>query len=337
MDETLAAATHIAKLACQQWPCIMGEPQLFMHRENTVYKVETTTGPAALRVHRFGYHDKIDIESELLWMAHLAHNNLQVPSPFANEAGSFLTEVSIESRTHIVDLLSWLDGEALGRSNAALTQTKNELENIFFNLGVGMAKLHAISDAWALPQNFNRHAWDRDGFLGETPFWGRFWDASGLSVDDQTLLQAARGKASRELDLFKAAGGDYGLIHADFVRQNILVTGTQTHFIDFDDSGFGFRMYDFATALVKNRDEPHYETMKMSLFAGYRGVRDLSALNENALDFFLTLRGFAYLGWIDERRAEPGVEVRLPKIRQDTIIAAQTFMARPFFSGSPKD
>jgi Ser/Thr protein kinase RdoA (MazF antagonist) len=327
VSEALAAAYLIAKLACQQWPCIVGQPQLFMHRENTVYKVETTLGAAALRVHRFGYHDKIDIESELQWMAHLAQNGLQVPAPIANEAGSFLTEVSVSGRTHIIDLLTWLDGEALGASNASLTQSLPELEDIFFNLGVGMARLHNISDGWSPPENFKRHAWDRDGFVGEAPFWGRFWEASGLSPEEQSTLQSARTKAAQKLDRFKKAGGDYGLIHADFVRQNILVTGTQTRFIDFDDSGFGFRMYDFATALVKNRDEPHYQSIKSSLLAGYRSIRGLSELNEGALDFFLTLRDFAYLGWMDERRAEPGVELRLPKVRQDTLAAAIRLLA----------
>jgi Ser/Thr protein kinase RdoA (MazF antagonist) len=99
------------------------------------------------------------------------------------------------------------------------------------------------------------------------------------------------------------------------------------HIIDFDDAGFGFRMYDFATALVKNRDEPHYDAIKSSLFEGYRSHRVLSLGDEKSLDLFLALRDFSYLGWMEARRKEPGVEARMPGIRAATLAAAQKFIA----------
>jgi Ser/Thr protein kinase RdoA (MazF antagonist) len=85
-------------------------------------------------------------------------------------------------------------------------------------------------------------------------------------------------------------------------------------------------MYDFATALVKNRSEPHYETIKRSLFLGYRSQRSLSALDEASLELFLALRDFAYLGWMDARRGEPGVEERMSGIRAASLAAARNFL-----------
>jgi hypothetical protein len=55
-------------------------------------------------------------------------------------------------------------------------------------------------------------------------------------------------------------------------------------------------------------------------------------MDEASLDLFLTLRDLAYLGWMEERRAEPGVEARMPGIRAATITAAQKFMATPSMS-----
>jgi Ser/Thr protein kinase RdoA (MazF antagonist) len=329
----MISAEEIALKACEMWDGIISTPQLFMHRENSVFKVQTTHGPAALRVHRHGYHSKAAIQSEMQWMAHLAAQGVLVPQPLANRRQELLSEVEHHGKTYIVDLLTWLDGAQLGNATDPLAFSKTELQQIFFNLGKTIARMHEITDAWDIPQGFTRHAWDRDGFLGERAFWGNFWEASDLSADDRQLLLQAREKAGVELDALRKAGADYGLIHADFVRQNILVMGTDVHVIDFDDSGFGFRMYDFATALVKNRDEPHYEAIKASLFDGYRSQRALSARDENSLDLFLTLRDFAYLGWMEARLGEPGVAARMPGIRAAAIAAAQKFMAR----GAGKD
>ncbi len=327
MDHAIALATAIAEMACARWPCITSEPQLFMHRENSVFKVETTRGAAALRVHRFGYHDSAAIKSEMQWMAHLAQNGLQVPEPLANRGNALLAEVTVEGKTHYVDLLSWLGGSSLGNSTEHLAYGENELRRIFFNLGATIARLHAVSDKWEIPPGFKRHSWDRNGFVGDAPFWGAFWNAGGINPAERGVLLKAREKAGAELDALRNAGADYGLIHADFVRQNILVSGTDVRIIDFDDSGFGFRMYDLASALVKNRAEPHYEAIKSSLFEGYRSHRLLSQLDERALGLFLALRDFAYLGWMEDRKSEPGVEERMPGIRAATIAAAQKYLA----------
>jgi Ser/Thr protein kinase RdoA (MazF antagonist) len=329
MNDAVSKAHEIAALACEYWDCIISPPELFMHRENSVFKLQTTHGPAALRVHRHGYHSKVAIQSEMQWMAHLASQGLHVPAPIANKQHHLLSEVSHDNKTFIVDLLTWLDGEQLGNSTDPLSFTKEELQQIFFNLGKTIARMHDETDAWEKPEGFMRHAWNREGFVGEHAFWGNFWEARDISDSDRQLLLQARDKAGAELDTLSKAGADYGLIHADFVRQNILVTGTDVRVIDFDDSGFGFRMYDFATALVKNRDEPHYETIKASLFAGYRSLRSLSPLDEISLDLFLALRDFAYLGWMEARRGESGVEQRMPGIRAATRAAAQKFMASP--------
>jgi Ser/Thr protein kinase RdoA (MazF antagonist) len=320
-------AEEIALKACKNWDGIISAPQLFMHRENSVFKVQTTQGPAALRVHRHGYHSKEAIESEMQWMAYLASQGVMVPEPLVNRQQQFLSEVSYVGNVYIVDLLTWLDGEQLGNSTDPLSFSKTELQQIFFSLGKTIASMHEVSDAWEIPRGFKRHAWDRDGFVGENAFWGNFWNVGDITVDDRQLLLLAREKAGAELNALRSAGADYGLIHADVVRQNILVVGTDVRVIDFDDSGFGFRMYDFATALVKNRDEPHYAAIKSSLFNGYRSLRELSPLDEHSLDLFLSLRDFAYLGWMDARRGEPGVEARMPSIRAVTMMAAQTFLA----------
>jgi Ser/Thr protein kinase RdoA (MazF antagonist) len=325
----LTQANEIALLACETWDGILSAPQLFMHRENTIFKVQTENGLAALRVHRLGYLSKDAIRSELRWMSQLASQGVMVPQPVVNRQKQLLSEVSHGGNDYIVDLLTWLKGAQLGNSTDPLAYSKVDLQHIFFSLGNTIARIHDVSDAWELPHDFTRHAWDHDGFVGDKAFWGKFWDIGDTHENDRQLLQLAREKASAELQALQRAGADYGLIHADFVRQNILVVGTGVRVIDFDDSGFGFRMYDLATALVKNRNEPHYAAIKFSLIAGYRSLRQLSTLDEQSIELFLTLRDLAYLSWMNARRSEPGVEARMPGIRDATIMAARKFLAAP--------
>ncbi len=323
----MIAAFAIAEKAIKQWDCVVGSPVFVMHRENAVFKVETSSGYTALRVHRPGYHTATEIESELQWMAHLVAAGIQAPMPCLTKNGSYTADITDnQSNRYIVDLLTWLDGVPLGKSRVPLTHSKNDLETIFFDLGRNLARMHSVSDQWAMPVEFCRHALDREGLLGETASWGKFWQASCLTKDEQLLLGQARDLAAEKIDYLAAQGADYGLIHADVVRENILISNGKTQLIDFDDAGFGFRMFDLATALVKNREEPHYETMKLALISGYETCTPLKGFEKQSLDFFLMLRDFAYLGWADARREEPGMLARLPQIKADTILAARNFL-----------
>ena len=77
--------------------------------------------------------------------------------------------------------------------------------------------------------------------------------------------------------------------------------------IDFDDSGLGFRLFDVATTLLKNRDEPDYNEIELELIAGYRERRPLDT---SLLQQFMLIRALSYLGWIITRIKEPGSTVR---------------------------
>jgi Ser/Thr protein kinase RdoA (MazF antagonist) len=325
LDQSLALALK----AIAHWDCIVGNPVFVMHRENAVFKVETNVGFAALRIHRPGYHNRIEIESELEWMAYLAQAGLEVPTPFLTREATFVVEVhDRQNQSYVVDLLSWLDGEPLGKSRVPLAFSAAQLNDVFFEIGRSLARLHEASDSWRPPGHFQRRALDREGLLGDAAAWGKFWEATCLSPDEKNLMTDARNLAIRKLDALVAAGADYGLIHADLVRENILISDRRIRFIDFDDAGFGFRMFDIAVALVKNRGEPQFENMKIRLFDGYKSVRKLSSLDESSLELFLALRDFAYLGWADARRHEPEIGSRLMLIKHETLQAAKNFMAR---------
>ena len=92
-------------------------------------------------------------------------------------------------------------------------------------------------------------------------------------------------------------GGDYGLIHADVLRENLLDDAGRLWLIDFDDCGFGFRLYDLATALSQSLDEPQLPGLAAALLDGYGESRRLPPQPGQWLTLFVLLRCLASCGW----------------------------------------
>jgi Ser/Thr protein kinase RdoA (MazF antagonist) len=253
---------------------------LIAARENSVYRVDHDGLSYALRVHRRGYRSDAELWSELQWMQAISHGGIDVPAPVASTSGQFLHVVD---GVH-VDVLNWLPGAPLGSTFEALKAA--DRTGLFRRIGCQMARLHRISDAWVRPEGFNRCAWDRGGLLGEAPLWGRFWENPTLGVEDRALFTRVRETANYAL-AGRETALDYGLIHADLVRENIIIDGDRLQFIDFDDGGFGFRLFDLATALIKNLGERDYPALRDALISGYREVR---AIDIEALELFVLLR-----------------------------------------------
>jgi Ser/Thr protein kinase RdoA (MazF antagonist) len=310
---------QLLQQALALWPGEWASAELAAHRENQVYRVVAKDGAIfALRIHRLGYRSDAELRAELDWMAALQLCGLSVPRPIASRGGHYI-ECAAD---HRVDMLTWLDGAPMGQTNAALHLA--DRAGTFYRLGREMSRIHSFSDQWLPPADFARPQWDIEGLAGDRPLWGNFWENPGLSSDERRLLLEARAAAYRQL-LQARDQLDYGLIHADLVRENVLIDGERLHLIDFDDSGFGFRLFDVATVLLKNQSEPDYAALEAALFDGYRTVRELDTQH---LALFLMLRAFAYLGWIIPRLSEPNAEARNQRNIAPALALAHAYLRR---------
>lgn len=287
--------------ALRLWGLPGADVRLIATRENQVFRVDQGDRSLALRLHRPGYRTDHELLCEIQWMAALADGGLNVPAPVAAQDGSMLQTVDGVQ----ISMLGWLDAQPMGKIGTPLVLP--DRAGLFFSLGAEMARLHAISDRWTPPVNFQRWAWNREGLLGEAPLWDRFWDNPTLNQQDRSMLERFRKDAQGQLRDEETAQ-DYGLIHADLVPENVMRGADGSlYLIDFDDGGFGFRLFDVATALIKNRDEPDYVDLRAALIAGYHSQRPLDM---GALDLFMALRAVTYVGWLISRRGEAGADVR---------------------------
>lgn len=295
---TDAEALALAEQALALWGGGAEPPRLVKNRENIVFELRLADGShAALRLHRPGYQTLAGIESELHWMRALAQAGLQVPVPVPTQDGALVAVAG----GRCLSCVTWLQGEALGSAEAPLPGEPEEQAALMHDLGALIARLHDATDAMAMPAAFTRPCWDTEGLLGEAPLWGRFWENPAFTAEDRALMLEARA-AARALLAPLAKGADFGLIHADVLRENVLRHEGGLALIDFDDAGFGFRHYDLATALVQSLEEPALADLAPALVAGYRTARPLAP---GSLALFVMLRCCASAGWIASRAA-PG-------------------------------
>lgn len=307
VDEQEAVLIKLAEKALLNWR-IEGDLRLIKYRENAVYEISTPTGEKyAMRLHRPGYHSDRSLYSEFLWLDALKDYGIGVPTVILDKNGNFFTRCSLPdfSLECQVDVLAWIDGEQIGSCQDGLEGNPKIVSDTYKTIGRVASQMHNQACQWEIPKKFERHAWDMEGLVGDNPFWGHFWELSALKDEERDLVLKTRDLVRfRLLDLGQS-DDSYSLIHADFVPENILASGSRIQVIDFDDAGFGWHLFDLATALYFIQNEPTYDVTYSALIEGYREFRSLPDEMLDQLPLFLAARSFTYLGWAHTR---PGSE-----------------------------
>ena len=270
--------------------------RLIENRENAVFEMAIPDGKAALRLHRLGYQDETAVRSELWWCAALAAEGVSVPAALQTRDGNVLVRMP-DGR--FASAIAWVEGEALGSVGVPFDAHLSLILDRHRALGRLIASVHTVTDRLVLPADFTRPRWDIDGLVGEAPFWGRFWDHPSATPDEAKALRRIRLFLQDRLGAY-AADGDFGPIHADVLRENVIVNDNSLSLIDFDDSGLGFRPYDLGTALLSNLYEPGYEGIRDALISGYAETRPVSS---EIVEIFTLARTCASVGWTAPRLA----------------------------------
>lgn len=329
-EQQMEHLLDLARQSLRHWGLEGSELSLIKYRENAVYQVSAKDGKRyALRVHRHGYHSDASLRSELKWMSALLESGIAVPEVLPTTAGQHLvnetTDIITEPRN--IDLFSWIDGEPLGSDVEGLGENESRVAELYTDLGRSAAELHNQSSSWEPPEGFERHAWDHDGLVGEEPFWGRFWELELLDKDQRQLMEQARHRISFELSRYDRSPQRYSLIHADFVPENLMVDQDGLRLIDFDDAGFGWHLFELATALYFIQEDKCYPVAKQALIDGYRQKRPLADEDLDRLDLFLTVRGCTYLGWIRSRQETDTARELAPDLIRRACKQAKRFLS----------
>ncbi|NHJ12522.1 MAG: hypothetical protein EAX95_02545 [Candidatus Thorarchaeota archaeon] len=264
-------------------------------------------GRYALRLHQHNYMRPEYIASEMEWLSALGDANIDVPIPFRNLQGDWLTAVEGEydrPRQRNCTLLSWVEGREL---------MKRVRPKHYKSLGRVVGRMHEQSMHWKKPRGFRRPHWDWEGLFGDGFDYGfsaqdardaipqkhqeAFNDV--LNRIDEATQQLGRGKKS------------YGLIHADL--GNVLYCRGEARPFDFDDCGFGYWVFDLGVIVAdymyeRNGTDPK---VRQALIEGYQETSPFPESNLEYLDLFTAARLAQFMFFYQ------GCVLRFPQSREE--------------------
>lgn len=291
--------------ALEAFPVTCSSIEFISQSENFSYRVKTDSGSSyVLRLHRPSYHNLAELESEQLWTEALLDAGIDVPIALRTNDYRRYCRVKCPDGWRYAGMLEWVEGSLLWDvlpDSESDSKPSFQIKDPLRLLGRLIAVLHDHALYWEVPEHFKRHSLNVEGFVGESPFWGRFWETPELDKSHQSNLLSMRKSIEEILVEYEASSGPYSLIHADLHASNVVVQGPRLHIIDFDDSGFGWHAYDLAVALHNLRDSSQYSACKSSLLNGYSDVRPISAKEIEMIELFLVVRSLASIGWISAR------------------------------------
>lgn len=297
--------------AVERFPVDAVDIEPVMQSENVTFRVTDRAGgtPYVLRLHRPGYNTIEELESERIWVHALKETGVPVPDSLETCRGGHFTRVDIPGadQQRFAGMTTWYEGEPLGSFLKSCTD-ESERRRMFRSFGKIAAAFHNQSAGWQAPAGFFRRRLGLESLLGETPFWGRFWDHPELSQSERALLLRARHRLRASLGAYGEQPGQFSLIHADFTLDNIIYDGNRLAVIDFDDCAYGWHMYDIASLLNECMLCSDFSELQAALLEGYRRHRSLALQDADILSDFLLARGMAVIGWFYQRPEHAGSE-----------------------------
>ncbi|OAT76954.1 serine kinase [Mangrovibacter phragmitis] len=283
--------TRLAQQALRRYPApLQGELRLLCRSENATFVVTAGGKRYALRLHRGDYHEKVDIESELLWLDALREAGIPVPEALVDCEGVRVQTLPLAGGQvrHAV-LFHWIEGD--------MPDTGVD-PRAFRQLGEITARLHQHSRQWRKPEGFRRILWDHPSMVSPEGHWGDWRDAQGLTHHNHDVVDAALARIRHQLNEYGRDQARFGLIHADLRLTNLLLWQGETRVIDFDDCGMGWYLHDLAAAISFVEHHPRAEAWVENWLAGYERVAHISDADMAVVPALLMQRRIQLTAWV---------------------------------------
>ena len=300
--------------------------RLLSESENKVYVVDDPVSGAkdVVRVSsgRLTYHEPDQIASEMRWLMHL-HDNTDIVVPKVKPArdGALVRTLSAEDLDkprHAV-VYSFISGHE---------PPEDDLIPGFERLGAISARMHKEAKVWHAPDGFHRPSLTPESMLDDQLNWGPWQNGIHVEGDVLDLLSRVDKTLRKRLAALPTDRDRFGLIHADLRLANLLVEGERTAIIDFDDLGYGWFLYDLATALSFLEERPDVPELVASWLAGYRHIAGVPADLEAEIPTLIMLRRLQLLGWVGYQfhRIDFAREIG-PAFTDDTCTLAEAYLS----------
>ena len=239
------------------------------------------------------------VASEIAWLNALHDiDGIHLIDPVPTVRGTFVTKIrDLNGVGWTVVSTKFVEGTVL--------EDLDDPSSHYETIGSWAAEFHRQSRAWQRPYGFKRFNWDLSDMVGISPRWGR-WETAPLTDAQRELCTAALDKALAVMSDAPRTSRTWGLIHADLRPSNIIrgADGTLT-VIDFDDAGYGWYLYDYASSLSFIEHKEYAPQLAQAWIRGYEHVAgDFSDVEREIMTALSMIRRLQMLGWTTNHRED---------------------------------
>ncbi len=250
---------------------------LFWERGSTdTYVVRCSNARYSLRVYRTDNNTREAIDFEVDALNYLHAKGFPVAFPIARKSGGYITEISAPEGVRFVLVSAFAHGD----------MPDYESEDDYRLTGESVAQLHTVSDGFKTAHN--REELDLEMFT-ETVF-KQIEPHVSHRPEDLAFLIHCIDTSRNAIERVGVDYMDYGFCHGDVHGGNAhLHDGVLTHF-DFEECGFGFRVFDLATFKWGSIGGEKGPVRWAAFTQGYESVRPIKKADIQLLDTFILLR-----------------------------------------------
>lgn len=266
------------------------------------------------------------VASEISWLNALHDiEGISLINPVPTIRGTFVTKITdLNGVGWTVISTKYVEGTVL-----------EDLENpapYYETIGEWAAKFHEQSRTWSKPYGFTRFNWDLSNMVGPAPRWGR-WENANLTDEEKQLCDTALWKAMDVVMKVPRTNETWGLIHADLRPSNV-IRGNDGRLtvIDFDDAGYSWYLYDYASSLSFIEHEPYAPDLAKAWVKGYQRVAGSFTDEELRIMSALSMiRRMQMLGWTTSHREDALPDGLAAQQAPGSVMCAKNYLEDPLW------
>lgn len=249
---------------------------IFRRALNDVYLLSSRDRRYALKVYQSEWRTPEAILSELEALRHVGAKGVEVVQPIARLDGRWITDISAPEGRRSAVLFHWLGGKTPEWTDPAHSA----------QLGRLSARLHAAADD--IPSNATRPQMTIRYLMDES--LARIHQALEGAPDLVERCDAIVARSRAWLGRSRMQPEDWGFCHGDLVLNNARIEAGRLVLLDFDWSGFGWRVFDLATFRWASRLFNAEQVAWKPFIESYLDVRPAAARSLPFLRQFMILR-----------------------------------------------
>ena len=315
MTQKLTKYDKIAERVLTHYDLLEPHTSFIRHSDNVTYKVTTADSKAyLLRIHipittAMGSHgsDFRMVNSEVAWMLALSQEtDLTIQKPIRNESGELVTRIPEgDGSTINATLLSWIEGEPYHR--------ELESKETAYQIGNLIAILHNQAGQWEYPRYFSRPKRDVHYFKNVLNGLQPAVKDGRISSTDHAELEKSISLLIEMLNYLDEGPQQYGIMHADTHKGNMLYDKGNIRLIDYSFCAIGNYMFDLGICFGDMKEALHRFCLQ-----GYRSVRPLPGDYERSIEgFFIGSIVGTFSFWVPNPDAQEILARKVPQITRD--------------------